>query len=117
MFWLTSTGRDIYVWPKGIKHVKESKTGAIKVGTLPLANDCWIGDLTFDPVTGVYWFTVRGKDSGTGLGDYFYSGGTATDTLREYLIGGYLGTGLSSGFCLSAGFGLSGARWNCVAAD
>lgn len=117
MFQLTSTGRDIYVWPKGTKHVKDSKTGAIKVGTLPLANDCWIGDLTFDPVTGVYWFTVRGKDSGTGLGDYFQAGGTATDTLREYLIGGRLGRGLSSGFYLDAGLGLSGALWYCVAAD
>lgn len=117
MFQLTSTGRDIYVWPKGTKHVKNSKTGAIKVGTLPLASDCWIGDLTFDPVTGVYWFTVRGKDSGTGLGDYFYSGGTATDTLREYLIGGHLGHGLASGFCLYAGHGLSGAFWHFVAAD
>lgn len=117
MFQLTSTGRDIYVWPKGTKHVKDSKTGAIKVGTLPLANDCWIGDLTFDPVTGVYWFTVRGKDSGTGLGDYFYSGGTATDTLREYLIGGNLWSGLSSGFFLDAWNGLSGAYWDYVAAD
>lgn len=117
MFQLTSTGRDIYVWPKGTKHVKDSKTGAIKVGTLPLANDCWIGDLTFDPVTGVYWFTVRGKDSGTGLGDYFYSGGTATDTLREYLIGGPLRSGLGSGFFLDAWAGLSVARWYCVAAD
>lgn len=117
MFWLTSTGRDIYVWPKGTKHVKNSNTGAIKVGTLPLVNDCWIGDLTFDPVTGVYWFTVRGKDSGTGLGDYFYAGGTSTNTLREYLIGGLLGHGLYSGFCLVAGNGLSGAYWLCVAAD
>lgn len=117
MFWLTSTGRDIYVWPKGTKHVKDSKTGAIKVGTLPLANDCWIGDLTFDPVTGVYWFTVRGKDSGTGLGDYFYAGGTATNTLREYIIGGALWHGLHSGFCLVAGNGLSAAYWLCVAAD
>ena len=117
MFWLTSTGRDIYVWPKGTKHVKDSKTGAIKVGTLPLASDCWIGDLTFDPTTGVYWFTVRGKDSGTGLGDYFYAGGTATDTLREYLIGGSLGDGLDSGFCLSARHGRSDADWSCVAAD
>ena len=117
MFQLTSTGRDIYVWPKGTKHVKDSKTGAIKVGTLPLANDCWIGDLTFDPVTGVYWFTVRGKDSGTGLGDYFYAGGTATDTLREYLIGGPLWYGLASGFFLSARAGLSDAGWSCVAAD
>lgn len=117
MFWLTSTGRDIYVWPKGTKHVKNSKTGAIKVGTLPLASDCWIGDLTFDPVTGVYWFTVRGKDSGTGLGDYFYAGGTATDTLREYLIGGYLWLGLASGFFLNAGDGLSDAYWHFVAAD
>lgn len=117
MFQLTSTGRDIYVWPKGTKHVKNSKTGAIKVGTLPLASDCWIGDLTFDPVTGVYWFTVIGKDSGTGLGDYFYSGGTATDTLREYLIGGYLWLGLRSGFFLHAWSGLSDAYWSCVAAD
>lgn len=117
MFQLTSTGRDIYVWPKGTKHVKNSKTGAIKVGTLPLASDCWIGDLTFDPVTGVYWFTVIGKDSGTGLGDYFYSGGTATDTLREYLIGGLLGHGLNSGFYLNAWAGLSDALWHCVAAD
>lgn len=117
MFQLTSTGRDIYVWPKGTKHVKNSKTGAIKVGTLPLASDCWIGDLTFDPVTGVYWFTVIGKDSGTGLGDYFYSGGTATDTLREYLIGGNLWHGLDSGFFLHAWDGLSGAVWDFVAAD
>lgn len=117
MFQLTSTGRDIYVWPKGTKHVKDSKTGAIKVGTLPLANDCWIGDLTFDPVTGVYWFTVRGKDSGTGLGDYFYAGGNATNALREYLIGGNLGSGLYSGFCLVAWNGLSGAYWRFVAAD
>lgn len=117
MFQLTSTGRDIYVWPKGTKHVKNSKTGAIKVGTLPLASDCWIGDLTFDPVTGVYWFTVIGKDSGTGLGDYFYSGGTATDTLREYLIGGSLWDGLHSGFFLYAGGGLSSAYWYFVAAD
>lgn len=117
MFWLTSTGRDIYVWPKGTKHVKDSKTGAIKVGTLPLANNCWIGDLTFDPATGVYWFTVRGKDSGTGLGDYFYAGGTATDTLREYLMGGSLWVGLNSGFCLNAWSGLSDAGWDCVAAD
>ena len=117
MFWLTSTGRDIYVWPKGTNHVKNSKTGAIKVGTLSLTNNCWIGDLTFDPVTGVYWFTVRGKDSGTGLGDYFYAGGTKTDTLREYLLGGYLWDGLYSGFFLGAWVGLSDAYWLCVAAD
>lgn len=117
MFQLTSTGRDIYVWPKGTKHVKNRKTGAIKVGTLPLASDCWIGDLTFDPVTGVYWFTVIGKDSGTGLGDYFYSGGTATDTLREYLIGGDRVNVLLSGFFLYAWNGLSDAYWNVVAAD
>lgn len=73
--------------------------------------------MTFDPVTGVYWFTVRGKDSGTGLGDYFYAGGTATNTLREYLMGGGLWLGLHSGFSWDAGYGLSDAYWDFVAAD
>lgn len=117
MFQLTSTGRDIYVWPKGTKYVKNSKTGATKVGTLPLTSDCQIGDLTFDPVTGVYWFTVKGKDSGTGLGDYYYAGGTATNTLREYLIGGALWYGLYSGFSLNSWYGLSDAYWFCLSAD
>ena len=117
MFWLTSSGRDVYVWPKGVKHVKNSNTGMTKVGTIPLTSDTQIGDVKFDPITGAYWFSVKGKDSGTGIGDYFYAGGTSTNTLREYLIGGRLWFGSAAGFYLAAWSSLSAASWDCVAAD
>ena len=117
MFWLTSSGRDVYVWPKGAKHVKNSNTGMTKIGTIPLTSDYYIGDIKFDPNTGVYWVSTKGKDSGTGVGDYFYAGGTATNTLREYLIGGLLRDGSDAGFFLHAWNSLSDANWHCVAAD
>ena len=117
MFWLTSTGRDIYVYPKGVTHVKGSNTNAVKVGTMPFTTDSWIGDISFDVNTGVYWFTTKGKDSGTGIGDYFYVGGTSTSTLREYLVGGRLGGGSDAGLYLNAWHGLGEAYWACLGAD
>ena len=117
MFWLTSTGRDIYVYPKGVTHVKNSNTNAVKVGTIPFTTDSWIGDISFDVNTGAYWCSTKGKDSGTGIGDYFYAGGTSTSTSREYLIGGPLGGGSSAGLFLDAWAGLGVADWNCLGAD
>lgn len=117
MFWLTSTGRDIYVWTKGTTHVANSNTGATKVGTIPFTTDGWIGDIGFDTTTGAYWFSKKGSSSATGIGDYFYAGGTSTNTLREYLIGGPLWYGTSAGLYLSAGHSLSSAHWAYLAAD
>ena len=117
MFWLTSEGRDIYVYPKGVTHVKDSNTNAVKVGTIPFTSDGWIGDITFDPTTGVYWFATKGSSSSTGIGDYFYAGGTSTNVLREYLIGGYLRNGSDAGLYLNAWSGLGSASWSSLAAD
>lgn len=116
MFYLTSTGRDVYVYPKGTAHVQNSNANAVKAGTIPLTSDCWAGDIDFDPTTGVYWFATKGSSSSLGIGDY-YTGGTSTGVLREYLIGGGLGAGSHSGFSLLAGYRLGNAYWFCLAAD
>lgn len=61
-----------------------------KVGTFDLGDDsAWIGDLTMDVKTGVFYPRVYGSSSNTGVGDRQYPGGIGP-AFKSVYHGGYL---------------------------
>lgn len=119
--------KNVYVAEKGT--ARSSLDSTIRstykmVGTIPAAAagnnaDWWIGDIAVDMDTGVWYPSVEGSSSSQGMADRCYAGGsTATSGTREYLQGGYLGSGLGAGSaCLSCGFWLSWTSWRCLGCD
>ena len=125
--WLNADGtRTIYVAEKGTAH--SSSDAVIKstyklVGTIPAsaggqASDWYIGDDSVDSDTGAWWPSAEGSGSTQGVCDRYYAGGTASDTFREYLMGGDLWVGANAGgSCLYLGGGLGSGGWNHLACD
>lgn len=107
--------------PDGVAHSSNEatiKAQYMEVGSIP-AGDYWVGDISIDPDTCVSWPSAKGGGSAVGVGDYLYGGGTPTaGTLRELLIGGYLGNGSYAGPSYAgAWYWLGSGDWTCLAAD
>lgn len=125
--WLNADGtRTIYVAEKGTAH--SSSDAVIKstyksVGTIPASadgqtSDWYIGDDSVDSDTGAWWPSAQGSGSTQGVCDRYYAGGAASDTFREYLMGGNLGDGAHAGgsyLSLAGWVGL--ANWSFLACD
>lgn len=111
--------KDIYVYPRGVKHVANAITGAIKVGSIPEAGDYWIGDENVDVSHGVIWPGAKGSGDSVGVGDNCWGGGTpAEGEFREALTTVPLGNGGNSGVCaLYCGIRLGSGYWNFGSCD
>ena len=125
--WLNADGtRTVYVAEKGTEH--SSSDSVIKstykvVGTIPASadghvSDWYIGDDSVDSDTGAWWPSVEGSGSTQGVCDRYYAGGDASNTFREYLMGGVLWHGsVAGGSCLGLWGWLGGAGWSFLACD
>ena len=118
--------RTIYAAEKGVDHSSTVTTikstykiaGTIPVNSSGSVGDFWIGDDGFDTDTGTWYPAKQGSGSTQGVGDMYYAGGEADNTLREYLQGGFLGYGSVAGAsCLYLGSGLGGGYWSRLGCD
>ena len=118
--------RTIYAAEKGVDHSSTDATikstykiaGTIPVNSSGSVGDFWIGDDGFDTDTGTWYPAKQGSGSTQGVGDMYYAGGEADNTLREYLQGGSLGSGSGAGAsCLNLWNWLGNERWNCLGCD
>lgn len=118
--------RTVYVAKPGVDHSSTDATikSTYKIAeTIPVnssgsVGDFWIGDDGFDTDTGTWYPAKQGSGSTQGVGDMYYAGGEADNTLREYLQGGDLGLGSIAGAsCLHLGFGLGYGSWSCLGCD
>lgn len=119
--------KKVLVTPKGVAHSSSDATirsTYTEIGTIPAAAagnnaDWWVGDITLDNDTGVWFPAVEGSGSSQGTGDRVYAGGsTATSGLREYLQGGSLWSGSHAGASyLYCGYGLGNGRWSFLSRD
>lgn len=127
MTWQNEDGtRTVYSAKKGTEHSSVTNTiqstykeaGTIPVNSSGSVGDYWIGDVGVDFDTGASYPRAQGSGSSQGVGDYYYAGGTGTNTFREYLQGGSLTHGASAGAsCLNSGSPLSNAGWLYLACD
>ena len=95
-----------------------SVSGYKKVATFDMGNtnDQWIGDLTMDVNTGVFYPRVYGSGDSVGVGDHQWKGGDGTG-LREALQRGDLGNGSVAGLAGSSLWDdVSVAGWHCALA-
>lgn len=120
----------VYVAPRGLEHssnetvIKSTYTVAGEM-TINLNADSTnrveapIGDVgLIDFRYGVVYPTVKGTSTANGVGDYFYQGGAALNTCREWLMAGNLGSGPYSGSAsLTLWGGLGFASWLYGASD
>ena len=70
------------------------------------STNLFVGDLTVDLETGVYYPRVKGTGDSVGVGDSFFFGGTATGAIAELRVG-------SLGDWSGAGLGCA-AAWNAL---
>lgn len=127
MTWQNEDGtRTVYSAKKGTEHSSVTNTiqstykeaGTIPVNSSGSVGDYWIGDVGVDFDTGASYPRAQGSGSSQGVGDYYYAGGTGTNTFREYLQGGGLSLGAYAGApCLNSGHPLSNAYWDFLACD
>ena len=127
MTWQNEDGtRTVYSAKKGTEHSSVTNTiqstykeaGTIPVNSSGSVGDYWIGDVGVDFDTGASYPRAQGSGSSQGVGDYYYAGGTGTNTFREYLQGGLLSNGAHAGAsCLNSGSTLSVASWVYLACD
>ena len=111
--------KDVYVCPKGVARSSDEttiKNTYTKIGNIPAStdgngNDWWIGDLTIDTSTGAWFPSAIGASDKQGIASRLYAGGTGTSGTREYLQGGYLGSGSYAGFHLNCWFRLDRTSW------
>ena len=111
--------KNVYVYPAGAKHLQNSYSGAALVGNIPNndESDWWIGDMDFEPASGVAYPKAIGTGDSVGCGDRVYSGGKNSGT-REYLMNANLGSGSNAGLCLvNCGVRLGLAYWNFASCD
>ena len=117
--------RTVYTAEKGTMHSNNQETilstyknaGTIPNSATGTAADWYIGDLSLDENTAAWWPSAEGSGSTQGVCDRYYAGGSGSDTLREYLQGGYLGNGSSAGVgCLDL-YALSHGHWSYLACD
>lgn len=118
--------RTVYAAKPGVDHSSTDATikSAYKiVGTIPAnssgsVGDYWIGDVGVDFDTGASYPRAQGAGSSQGVGDYYYVGGTGTNTFREYLQGGHLGVGSRAGASfLGLWNGLGDGYWASLGCD
>ena len=117
--------RTVYTAEKGTMHSNNQETilSTYKnAGTIPNSAtgtaDWYIGDLSLDENTAAWWPSAEGSGSTQGVCDRYNAGGSVSDTLREYLQGGYLGDGSPAGVgCLVLSYALSNGSWYCLACD
>ena len=118
--------RTVYTAEKGTAHSNNQETilstyknaGTIPNGATGTAADWYIGDLSLDENTAAWWPSAVGSGSTQGVCDQYYAGGSGSDTLREYLQGGYLGSGSVAGVgLLSLSNSLSYEFWIFLACD
>lgn len=127
MTWQNEDGtRTVYSAKKGTEHSSVTNTiqstykeaGTIPVNSSGSVGNYWIGDVGVDFDTGASYPRAQGSGSSQGVGDYYYVGGTGTNTFREYLQGGGLSGGADAGASyLHSGNALSAARWDFLACD
>lgn len=125
--WLNADGtRTVYVAKKGTDHSSTASViqdtyknvGAIPVGSGGAGRNWYVGDDSADADTGAWWPVAEGGGASQGTGDYYNSGGSSSDTLREYLMGGNLGDGeVAGGSFLNLSAGLRNAYWYVIACD
>ena len=120
----------VYVAPRGLAH---SATESVIKSTYTVAGEMTInlnadstnrveapiGDVgLIDFRYGVVYPTVKGTSTANGVGDYFYQGGAALNTCREWLMAGNLGSGPYSGSAsMTLWGGLGFASWLYGASD
>ena len=119
--------KHVLVAPKGVPHSSSDATirsTYTEIGTIPAAAagnnaDWWIGDFGLSTDVGGWWPAAEGSGSAQGTGDRCYAGGAgATSGMREYLQGGYLGSGsLAGSTSLNCWLGLGSRVWYCLACD
>ena len=123
----TDGSRTVYTAEKGTAHSNNQETilstyknaGTIPNGATGTAANWYIGDLSLDENTAAWWPSVEGSGSTQGIGDQYYAGGSASDTLREYLQNDFL---LDDGSAAGVGFldlssSLLGRAWSFLACD
>ena len=125
--WLNEDGsRTIYAAPKGTAHSNNGSTIQStykQAGTIPLNSsgsvaDYWVGDAGIDEDTGAWYPATQGSGSTQGCADMYFAGGDATNTFREYLQCGNLGSGSGAGSCyLNLGYWLGRSGWVFLAGD
>lgn len=125
--WLNADGtRTVYVAEKGTEHSSTipviqdtyKNVGTIPVGSGGPGSNWYVGDDSVDADTGAWWPVVEGGGASQGVGDYYNSGGSSSDTFREYLMGGYLGNGAGAGgSCLYLWYRLGDGAWHYLACD
>ena len=119
--------KKVYVAEKGTAHSNNDNTirttykeaGTIPASTVENNGDWWIGDVSVDMDTGVWYPSAPGSSNTQGFGDRIYAGGTAvTSGTRAYLQDGGLGSGSAAGSaCLDCGYRLGTAYWHCLGCD
>lgn len=124
MVFKSDYSKDVYVAPRGIKHVTDESTikssyllvGNIAASTDGKGSDYWTGDV--EQNYGAWLPTNQVANSGLGNKDILYAGGANASGTREYYQGGYLWDGARAGFCsLYCWFELGRAYWNFLSAD
>ena len=118
--------RTIYAAEKGVDHSSTDATikstykiaGTIPVNSSGSVGDFWIGDDGFDTDTGTWYPAKQGSGSTQGVGDMYYAGGEADNTLREYLQGGNLwgGSGAGASYLHLLSW-LGHEHWSCLGCD
>lgn len=111
--------KNVYVYPAGAKHLQNSYSGAALVGNIPNndESDWWIGDMDFEPASGVAYPKAIGTGDSVGCGDRVYSGGKNSGT-REYLMNAALGSGSYAGLCVvTCWLWLGAASWDFASCD
>ena len=119
--------KKVYVAEKGTAHSNNDNTirttykeaGTIPASTVENNGDWWIGDVSVDMDTGVWYPSAPGSSNTQGFGDRIYAGGTGvTSGTRAYLQGGHLSYGSDAGsaFLICWG-GLGTAYWYFLGCD
>ena len=118
--------RTVYTAEKGTMHSNSQETilsiyknaGTIPNSATGTASNWYIGDLSLDENTAAWWPSAEGSGATQGVCDRYYAGGSAPDTLREYLQGGYLWGGANAGGgCLFLNNTLSSGGWGYLTCD
>lgn len=118
--------RTVYTAEKGTAHSNNQETilstyknaGTIPNSATGTAADWYIGDLSLDENTAAWWPSAEGSGSMQGVCDRYYAGGSGSDTLREYLQGGFLWSGSLAGVGFLDLYGtLSSGSWSSLACD